>query len=113
MRGYKNVIGKGMELNQAGTDCALMMETSGHGALAENHFLDDGAYLAVKAIVQLVRLRLEGKGDLGAILDTLPEPQEAQEIRMKSECTVLGRHPCGLWLDEHGMLDTCRTVTAC
>jgi len=26
----------------------LMMETSGHGALKENFFLDDGAYLAVK-----------------------------------------------------------------
>ncbi len=25
-----------------------MMETSGHGALKENYFLDDGAYLAVK-----------------------------------------------------------------
>eukprot|EP00983_Pelagomonas_calceolata_P105065 1159090-Pelagomonas_calceolata.AAC.2 len=24
------------------------METSGHGALKENYFLDDGAYLAVK-----------------------------------------------------------------
>jgi hypothetical protein len=25
-----------------------MMETSGHGAIKENYFLDDGAYLAVK-----------------------------------------------------------------
>jgi hypothetical protein len=25
-----------------------MMETSGHGAIKENYFLDDGAYLATK-----------------------------------------------------------------
>jgi hypothetical protein len=47
-RGYKNVIDKGVELGRAGQDCQLMMETSGHGALAENDYLDDGAYLAVK-----------------------------------------------------------------
>jgi hypothetical protein len=35
-RGYRNVINKGIELNQAGEDCQLMMETSGHGALKEN-----------------------------------------------------------------------------
>jgi hypothetical protein len=47
-RGYKNVIDKGIELGRAGQDCQLMMETSGHGALAENDYLDDGSYLAVK-----------------------------------------------------------------
>lgn len=47
-RGYKNVIGAGVQLNAQGDDCQLMMETSGHGALKENYFLDDGAYLAVK-----------------------------------------------------------------
>ena len=48
-RGYKNVIDKGVELAAAGVDVPLMIETSGHGAMAENHYLDDGAYLAVKA----------------------------------------------------------------
>lgn len=47
-RGYKNVIGEGVRLNGAGEECHLMMETSGHGALKENFYLDDGAYLAVK-----------------------------------------------------------------
>jgi phosphomannomutase len=32
-RGYKNVISKGVELNKAGEECHLMMETSGHGAV--------------------------------------------------------------------------------
>lgn len=46
-RGYKNVIGKGVSLGKEGVDCQLMMETSGHGAVKENFYLDDGAYLAV------------------------------------------------------------------
>ncbi|MCQ2575985.1 MAG: phosphomannomutase/phosphoglucomutase, partial [Treponema sp.] len=48
MRGYKNVINKQKELNAAGTVAPLAMETSGHGALKDNYFLDDGAFLAVK-----------------------------------------------------------------
>lgn len=32
-KGYKNIINKGVELNQAGVPCPLMMETSGHGAM--------------------------------------------------------------------------------
>jgi hypothetical protein len=38
-----------------------MMETSGHGALKQNHFLDDGAYMAVKIIVEAARRRWQGK----------------------------------------------------
>lgn len=33
MRGYKNVIDKGVQLNKDGQDTQLMIETSGHGAL--------------------------------------------------------------------------------
>ena len=44
--GYKNVINKGKELNAAGEVSPLAMETSGHGALKDNYFLDDGAFLA-------------------------------------------------------------------
>ncbi|GMP59228.1 hypothetical protein CsSME_00022597 [Camellia sinensis var. sinensis] len=40
--GYRNVIDKGVQLNLDGVEAHLMMETSGHGALKENHFLDDG-----------------------------------------------------------------------
>lgn len=32
------MINKGVELNEAGVDCQLMMETSGHGALKENRW---------------------------------------------------------------------------
>ena len=40
--GYRNVIDKGVRLNKDGVETHLMMETSGHGALKENYFLDDG-----------------------------------------------------------------------
>ena len=33
MRGYKNVINKGIELNSKGISAPLMIETSGHGAM--------------------------------------------------------------------------------
>lgn len=38
-------------IHTQGVETHLMMETSGHGALKENYFLDDGAYLAVKVCV--------------------------------------------------------------
>ncbi|KAG2495321.1 hypothetical protein HYH03_006591 [Edaphochlamys debaryana] len=81
-RGYKNVIGAGVKLNAAGEDCQLMMETSGHGALKENYFLDDGAYLAVKAIIEHVRRRNEGSGGLAELLAGLAEPAESREWRI-------------------------------
>lgn len=40
--GYRNVINKGVQLNKEGIETHLMMETSGHGALKENYYLDDG-----------------------------------------------------------------------
>lgn len=33
--------------NTVGEECHLAIETSGHGAMRENHWLDDGAYLMV------------------------------------------------------------------
>ncbi len=53
MRGYKNVIDKCKELNEEGTISPLAMETSGHGALKDNYYLDDGAFLAVKLLIAL------------------------------------------------------------
>ena len=51
-RGYKNVIDKSIELNKSGVDSALAIETSGHAALKDNYFLDDGAYLATKIVIK-------------------------------------------------------------
>ena len=81
-RGYKNVINKGLELNGEGTDCRLAIETSGHAALKENYFLDDGAYLATKIVIEAALLKREGKHIEDLIAD-LKDPLEAKEVRFK------------------------------
>ena len=59
----------------------LAMETSGHGALRENYFLDDGAYIIVKLLVALVEARREGK-TLNELIANLKEPCESAEARL-------------------------------
>ncbi|KAI3453138.1 hypothetical protein Pfo_009801 [Paulownia fortunei] len=81
--GYRNVIDKGVQLNKDGVETHLMMETSGHGALKENHFLDDGAYMVVKIIIEMVRMKLEGSDEgIGSLIKDLEEPLESVELRM-------------------------------
>ena len=80
-RGYKNVINKGKELNEAGTYCPLAIETSGHAALKENYFLDDGAYLAAKVVAKAAELKKERRYIEDLIAD-LTEPAEAVEYRL-------------------------------
>lgn len=80
-RGYKNVINEALRLNQEGLDCPLAIETSGHAAMGENHFLDDGAYLVTKILIKMATLRREGK-DLEDLLAPLREPAEAAEVRL-------------------------------
>lgn len=81
-RGYKNVINEGIRLNEAGEECWLAIETSGHAALRENYFLDDGAYLAAKLIVYAAKLFREGRQVHEAIA-SLMQPLESKEIRIK------------------------------
>lgn len=77
-RGYKNVINKAIELNEQGIDCPLAIETSGHAAFRENFFLDDGAYLVTKIVIELAR----GK-DIDSLLQNLKMPAEEKEVRFK------------------------------
>lgn len=79
-RGYKNVINKAIELNAEGIDCALAIETSGHAAIRENFFLDDGAYLATQIVIKAAQLAKEGK-TLDSLISGLQEPKEAIEVR--------------------------------
>lgn len=81
-RGYKNVINESIRLNNEGTNSPLAIETSGHAALRENYFLDDGAYLITKIIIKLACLGKEGK-TLTELTSALKEPKESKEIRMK------------------------------
>ena len=80
-RGYRNVIDKAKELNAAGINSPLAIETSGHAALKENYFLDDGAYLVTRLLVSLARLAKEGKS-ISSLIADLPEPAEAAEVRL-------------------------------
>jgi phosphomannomutase len=81
-RGYKNVIDEAIRLNQVGQESWLAIETSGHGAMKENYFLDDGAYLVSKLLIELARLSLAGKS-LSDLIATLKSPQESEEFRIK------------------------------
>ncbi|CAN1188992.1 algC, partial [Linum perenne] len=104
--GYRNVIDKGVQLNKDGLDAQLMMETSGHGALKENYYLDDGnnflrfpfppntnrklnfvdwagAYMVVKIIIEMVRMKLQGSNEgIGSLIKDLEQPLESAELRM-------------------------------
>lgn len=80
-RGYRNVINESIRLNNAGQDSQLAIETSGHGALKENYFLDDGAYLVTKLLIELARGKKEGY-TLESLIATLEEPAESREFRM-------------------------------
>ena len=80
-RGYKNVINESIRLNKEGKDSQLAIETSGHGALKENYFLDDGAYLVTKLLIELARGKKHGY-TLESLIETLEEPKESVEFRM-------------------------------
>ena len=76
-----NVINESMRLNAEGHDSQLAMETSGHGALKENYFLDDGAYLVTRLLIELARGKREGY-TLESLIADLAEPAESREFRM-------------------------------
>ncbi|RVW32142.1 Retrovirus-related Pol polyprotein from transposon RE1 [Vitis vinifera] len=86
-RGYKNVIDEAIRLNSVGEESHLAIETSGHGALKENHWLDDGAYLMVKLLNKLASARASGIGGgskvLTDLVEGLQEPAVAVELRLK------------------------------
>lgn len=80
-RGYKNVINEAIRLNNEGQESWLAIETSGHGAMKENYFLDDGAYLITKLLIELAKLKQENKS-LTDLISNLKEPAESEEFRI-------------------------------
>ena len=100
-RGYRNVINESMRLNREGTDSQLAIETSGHGALKENYFLDDGAYLVTKLIIKMAKLRAEGR-TLLSLIDTLSEPKESTEVRMDLHTDDFAAYGNGILNDLRG-----------
>lgn len=81
-RGYKNVINESIRLNRDGRESWVAIETSGHGAMKENHFLDDGAYLVSKLLIELAKSKLADRS-LTDLIANLQEPVESQELRIK------------------------------
>ena len=81
-RGYKNVINESKRLNSEGIVSPLAIETSGHGALSENYFLDDGAYMAVKLLIAAALAAKEGK-KIGSLIEHLKKGFDEREYRMK------------------------------
>ncbi|KAM2157521.1 hypothetical protein ACFX1R_043088 [Malus domestica] len=86
-RSYKNVIDEAIRLNSIGEESHLAIETSGHGALKENHWLDDGAYLMVKILNKLASACASGQSGgskvLTGLLEGLEEPEISVELRLK------------------------------
>ena len=79
-RGYKNVINESIRLNTLGEESWLAIETSGHAALKENYFLDDGAYLVAKLLVEMAKLNANGH-TLTDLISKLEQPLESKEFR--------------------------------
>ncbi len=79
-RGYKNVINEAVRLNLKKQECWLAIETSGHAALKENYFLDDGAFLVAKLLIEAALQRAKGH-TLAQLIEKLPTPVESKEIR--------------------------------
>ena len=86
-RGYKNVINESIRLNESGEYSPLAIETSGHAALKENYFLDDGAYLIVRLLIAMAKESKEGR-ELTDLIADLEMPTETAEIRLnfKPDC---------------------------
>ena len=83
-RGYQNVIGSAKDLNEIREQCYLAIETSGHAAFKENGFKDDGAFLAVKIIIEMVKLKRAQKS-FADILNGFIEEKDSLEKRINFE----------------------------
>ena len=90
-RGYKNVINESIRLNNAGEESWLAIETSGHAALKENYFLDDGAYLVAKLLVEMAKLNAAGK-TLTNLIEKLQQPIESVELRYTIDDVDFGNY---------------------
>jgi phosphomannomutase len=80
-RGYRNVINEAIRLNAEGVLTPLAIETSGHGALKENYFLDDGAYMAVRLVIAAAKAAREDK-TLDTLLDGFVPAEHERELRI-------------------------------
>jgi phosphomannomutase len=90
-RGYRNVINESKRINEEGLDSQLAIETSGHAALKENYFLDDGAYLIAKILIKMAKLKEQGK-KIESLINNLKTPLESMEVRVKIKTEEFGSY---------------------
>lgn len=80
LKGYANVIGKAKEVTERGlANAEMAIETSGHCAMKENGYLDDGTYTSVKVVSLLARIARESPGR--SLLDLISELEELEHVR--------------------------------
>lgn len=79
-RGYRNVINEAIRLNREGKECHLAIETSGHAALKENYFLDDGAYLVTRILCEVSDMG--PSKNISDLISGLKKPAESKEFRI-------------------------------
>lgn len=84
IKGYANVIHRAKTLSESGVaNVEVAIETSGHCALKENDYLDDGTFTAVKTIGLLAREKAKNpRRSLLSLIDALKEMPEVVEIRI-------------------------------
>ena len=80
-RGYRNVIEEAKRLKNEGFNVPVAIETSGHAAMAENYFIDDGMYLATKVVCECMWRKKQGLS-LASLIEELSEPVEHVEVRL-------------------------------
>lgn len=78
--------------------------------MKENYFLDDGTYSASQIVVEMVRRRLEGEGDISEdLLSQLSEPADSQEFRLKLEVSCSSSFETHMPNLQEGFPTSCRT----
>ena len=84
LRGYANVINKARSLTENNVcNAEVAIETSGHCALKENDYLDDGTYTAARIIGLLAKERsVDSTKSLLDLIADLQEMDEVAELRM-------------------------------
>lgn len=84
LRGYANVIQKAKSVNaEMSANAEVAIETSGHCAVRENDFLDDGTFTALKVLGLLAQERNQKtRKSLLDLLSNLEELDEVTEFRL-------------------------------
>lgn len=115
LRGYANVISKAKELTDSGeANAEVAIETSGHCALKENGYQDDGTYTAVKIIGLLARTAAaETAGKRGSLLDLIADLDEMpfdEEFRIQVTDGSLETTTSIFKQVSRGMKETCDSM---